>query len=61
MEMTAPLSRPFVGGDPASLSAFRNRHQGETVVVCIATYRNRKQRDDVMKKVMADQRLRAGS
>jgi SAM-dependent methyltransferase len=34
MEVIAPLSRPSVGGGPASLSAFRNLHRGETVVVC---------------------------
>lgn len=30
------------------------RKEGETVVLAFAVYRNRKHRDDVMKKVMAD-------
>jgi uncharacterized protein YbaA (DUF1428 family) len=33
------------------------RKEGETVVVGFAVYRNRKHRDEVMKKVMADKRL----
>jgi uncharacterized protein YbaA (DUF1428 family) len=33
------------------------RKEGETVVVGFAVYRNRKHRDDVMKKVMADKRI----
>jgi uncharacterized protein YbaA (DUF1428 family) len=35
------------------------RKDGETVVVGYATYRNRKHRDEVMKKVMADKRMEA--
>jgi uncharacterized protein YbaA (DUF1428 family) len=33
------------------------RKEGETVVVGFAVYKNRKQRDEVMKKVMADKRM----
>ena len=33
------------------------RKEGETVVVGFAVYKNRKQRDEVMKKVMSDPRL----
>lgn len=33
------------------------RKEGETVVVGFAVYRNRKHRDDVMKKVMSDKRM----
>lgn len=33
------------------------RKEGETVVVGYAVYKNRKHRDDVMKKVMADPRM----
>jgi uncharacterized protein YbaA (DUF1428 family) len=33
------------------------RKEGETVVVGIAIYKNRKHRDEVMKKVMADKRM----
>ncbi len=33
------------------------RKEGETVVVGFAVYRNRKHRDEVMKKVMADKRM----
>jgi uncharacterized protein YbaA (DUF1428 family) len=34
------------------------RKEGETVVFAFAVYRNRKHRDEVMKKVMADPRLK---
>ena len=34
MELTAPLMRLPEGTAPLSLSAFRNLHQGETIVVC---------------------------
>jgi uncharacterized protein YbaA (DUF1428 family) len=33
------------------------RKEGETVVVGFAVYKNRKQRDEVMKKVMSDKRM----
>jgi uncharacterized protein YbaA (DUF1428 family) len=33
------------------------RKEGETVVVGIAVFKNRKHRDEVMKKVMADKRM----
>jgi uncharacterized protein YbaA (DUF1428 family) len=36
------------------------RKEGETVVVGFAVYRNRKHRDEVMKKVMADKRMANG-
>ena len=36
------------------------RKDGETVVFAFAVYRNRKHRDEVMKKVMADKRLANG-
>jgi uncharacterized protein YbaA (DUF1428 family) len=36
------------------------RKEGETVVVGFAVYKNRKHRDEVMKKVMADKRLANG-
>ena len=36
------------------------RKEGETVVVGFAVYKNRKHRDDVMKKVMTDPRMAAG-
>lgn len=34
------------------------RKEGETVVFAFAVYRNRRHRDEVMKKVMADPRLK---